>query len=287
VSTIAPGSGGAGLVVRTYRRSPLRWIRRVYLDHRGLTDNDVFLASYPRSGSVWLRFLIYEMTRGNSSLVAVQRDVPYVGWHRPAAALLPDGGRAVKTHEPYLPIYRRAIHLVRDPRDVCLSYFRFLQRMEKVTVRPSDNVEASFERFVDAFIGGRLDAHGTWQSHLFSWVTAAEDARADVLRIRFEDMRADTPASVLRIGTFLGLELSAERAAAVAQRCSIAAMRAAEAHAVAATPEALPAASLRTRVPLIAEGAVEGWRERMTPAQAARIADAFARGLAMMSYPAA
>jgi hypothetical protein len=265
----------------------VRWLRRVYLDHRGLAGNDVFLASYPRSGSVWLRFLVYEMTRGDSSLADVQRDVPYVGWHRSAAALLPSGGRIVKTHEPYMAAYRRAIHLVRDPRDVCLSYFRFLQRMEKITVRPTDDVAASLDRFIDAYVAGRIDAHGTWQSHLLSWLRAADAKHAEVLRIRFEDMRAQPARNVQRIGGFLGLDLSPERAAGIAERCSITAMREAESHAVANTPEVLPAASLRTRVPLIGDGAVEGWRARMTAGQAKRVAEAFADGLALMGHPAA
>ncbi len=47
-SRIAPGSDGASLARRIYRRSPIRWLHKVALSHRGLSPNDVFIASYPR-----------------------------------------------------------------------------------------------------------------------------------------------------------------------------------------------------------------------------------------------
>src|SRR6266851_1462404 len=43
-------------IMRTKVRAPLIWIR-----HRGLNSSDVFLASYPKSGSTWLRFQLFEI----------------------------------------------------------------------------------------------------------------------------------------------------------------------------------------------------------------------------------
>ena len=149
---IAAGSYGAGLATRLYRSSPLRWYRKVYLDHRGLWPNDVFLASYPRSGSSWMRFLILEMTTGDASFERIRYEVPYVGWHAAARPLLPDAGRVIKTHEIYRLAYR-----ARDPsrarsarrRDLVL---RLHARLQKIRVRPGDDEEASFEHFLDAFL---------------------------------------------------------------------------------------------------------------------------------------
>ncbi|MEX2446142.1 MAG: hypothetical protein WD734_02295, partial [Dehalococcoidia bacterium] len=64
---IARGASGADPLRRLYRRSPLRWLLKIQWDHRGLRPADVFVASYPRSGSSWLRFLLYEMTAGDAS----------------------------------------------------------------------------------------------------------------------------------------------------------------------------------------------------------------------------
>ena len=59
-----------------------------------------------------------------------------IGRHRSSAASLPGGGRLIKTHEPYNHRYSRSIHLVRDPRDVAISYWSFMQRIGKIVVRP-------------------------------------------------------------------------------------------------------------------------------------------------------
>ena len=80
-------------------RVPLVWSR-----HRGLKDQDVFVASYPRSGSTWLRFLLFEtLTKNDAGFDNVNRMLPDVGMHADATPLLPNQGRLIKTHEPFRP----------------------------------------------------------------------------------------------------------------------------------------------------------------------------------------
>ena len=100
---------------RTRLRVPLIWFR-----NRGLDANDVFIASYPRGGSTWTRFVLYELLSGeSSSFDNVNRGIPEIGIHWHAKPLLPGEGRLIKTHEPYRSEYRRAIYLVRDMRELC------------------------------------------------------------------------------------------------------------------------------------------------------------------------
>lgn len=280
---VARGSNGAGLARRIYRRSPVRWLRNTVLAQRGLGPNDVFLASYPRSGSSWMRFLIMEMFAGDANFEDFARAVPYLGHHRNARSLLPGGGRFIKTHELFSPAYRKAIHLVRDPRDVAVSYFRFMQRLQKIVLRPGDDEAASFDRFIDALIAGRVDAFGTWQSHLLSWLDAADSRSADILRLRFEDLRADPVSGTQTIARFLGRDLAPVDAERIAQGSSIEQMRSAERSAIESGRSKVGQLGRRTGITLVNSGSVEGWRERMTPDQVARFA-AFAEGLARMGY---
>ena len=200
--------------------------------------------------------------------------------------LLPDGGRIIKTHEPYLARYRRAIHLVRDPRDVAVSYFRFMQRVGKIVIRPGDDTGASFDRFVDAFIAGRIDAHGTWQTHSLTWLDAAERGASDVLLVRYEDLRADPVAGVARIGAWLGLSIDRPRAVAIAERCSIERMQQAEQEAMASNPAVFSRRARRSGVPLINAGRGAGWASVMTQEQRRRLAESFGDALARLDYPA-
>ncbi len=277
---IARGANGAGPLRRLYRRSPARRLLRIDLAHRGLHPDDVFLASYPRSGNAWLAFIVLEMSGRRAGFDSVRFDAPIVGAHAKAPSLVPGGGRFIKTHEPYLTVYRRAIHLVRDPRDVALSYFRFMQRDGRLVLREGDDVDATFDRYLDAFIAGRLHPHGTWQAHLERWLDAHTARPESILRLRYEDMRADEPRAVAQIAQWLGLPVTSERAADIAQRCSLERMREAEREV---DPQVF--GRVRPEVTYIGQASVGGWRQILSAEQQHRFAR-FADGLAALGYEA-
>jgi hypothetical protein len=90
-------------IVKTAIRRPLVWMR-----HRGFRPADCFVASYPRSGSTWLCFLLAEiLTRNESQFGTVNELIPQVGDHRNAKPILPTGGKVIKTHEPYRREYQK------------------------------------------------------------------------------------------------------------------------------------------------------------------------------------
>jgi hypothetical protein len=210
--------------------------------------------------------------------------MPYVGRHGNSAASLPGGGRLIKTHEPYNRRYLKLIHLVRDPRDMAVSYWSFMQRIGKIVVQPEDDEAASFDRFIDALIAGRIDAFTTWDYHLNSYLRAAEQHPGQVMRIRFEDMRADTPGTLMAIAGFLGLEITPEDAATAAEQASLETMRRAEDEAVMGETSPFASAGRRTGIRAVRSGAVGGWRNELTEAQRRKFA-VFAEGMRRMGYP--
>jgi hypothetical protein len=268
-------------VRRAYRRSPLRRLMRVDLPHRGLRSNDVFVASYPRSGNAWLAFILLDLAGREVSFDNVRFEVPIVGAHAKAPSLVPGGGRFIKTHEPYLPVYRQALHLVRDPRDVALSYFRFMQRDGQLAIGPQDDEAATFDRYLDAFIAGRLTPHGTWRAHLQSWLAAEQERPTDILLIRYEDMRADTPAAISRLATWLGFDITDKQAVDVAERCSLERMRAAERAEDAR--EVFGAA--RPEVVYVGPASLGGWHDALNEEQQRRFRQ-WSEELAVLGYEA-
>ena len=225
------------------------------------------------------------MLLGDASLERIRSVAPYVGRHRAAPHVLPSGGRLIKTHEPHQPVYKRAIHLVRDPRDVALSYFQFAQRGGRIPVQSPKNT-ATLDRFIEDLVKGHIDPFSTWHAHLASWNRARVEGDADILRLRYEDLRADTPAELMRIASWLGVVLSVEEAAAVAERSTIVRMRAAEREAIRSAPQMFPRAAQATGLFLVNEGRVAGWRDVLDVEQLARFRP-MADGLALMGYPPA
>jgi hypothetical protein len=188
--------GSVERLAATLRRSGLRRVVQ-HRRHRGLGNADAYLASYPRSGNTWLRFVLVQLATGApADFMTVDRLSPPVGVHGRAPALLAGGGRLVKTHEPWRPEYRRGLYLVRDPRDVVVSWYSLLS--------PDPASRAGLDEFVVAFARGRTAGYGAWDAHVRGWLAAAE--REPGLRIeRFETMRADVPVFVTRAAAFLGI----------------------------------------------------------------------------------
>ena len=256
-------------VMRTQVRAPLIWLR-----HCGLDANDVFLASYPRSGNTWTRFLLAEILSAETATFDnVNRAIPEMGIHARARMVLPNGGRLIKTHEPYRSEYKRAVYVVRDIRDVVLSQYSRerelgLHRME-------------LDEYLHRFLQGRLSGFGAWQNHLQSWLDSALASNGNMLLIKFEDMRRDPEPSISRIVRFLGFtgELALIRKAI--ENNSVERMRQKENAA-----QRLPRSS-REEGRFVRKGAIAGWREKMTERQLRLVDDYAGEVLLRMGYPLA
>src|ERR1700731_1061512 len=179
-------------VAKSPVRAPLVWIR-----HQSLRSSDVFFASYPRSGSTWLRFLLYDSLLGESSgFSSVNQAIPDVKLHKAGLPLMPRGGRLIKTHEVYHPEYRKAVYLVRDPRDVALSEYAYQTALGLVSQPLDDYLRVFLTRGVNPF--------SSWPEHIESWLSAPLSSD-QLLVVKFEDLRRDTVNSVSRIIQFFGI----------------------------------------------------------------------------------
>jgi estrone sulfotransferase len=243
--------------------------------HRGLDPADVLLASYPRSGNTWMRFLLYELLTGKpTDYAAVRRTIPYVGYHRGAVALLEDGGRVIKTHELWRNAYRgkRAIYIVRDARDVAISEHKFRTR--------NGAYNKDFDTFVDEFLQGRVQRFGSWAAHVSSWLDG-DPGFGRLHVVRFEELRADTPEVMSRVLEFLGVRRSRAEIEAAVEANSVESMRLKE---DASTMKKRIAKSPPAGSRFVNKGAVGGWRAVLTEEQSRRIAAAAGSVLERAGY---
>jgi len=161
---------------------------------RGLTvlPTDLFLVSYPRSGNTWLRFLLANALRPDSTATFADfgEIVPDVYDETDAQLLRRPSPRVLKSHEPYDERYRRVLYVVRHPADVAVSYYHYMIKMRQIP--PGYDIT----RFVESFVRGRLDDFGTWGEHVTGWLDA-RGADADFVFLRYEDV-LEAPADALR-----------------------------------------------------------------------------------------
>lgn len=239
--------------------------------HRGIREADVFLASYPRSGSTWLRFMMYEvLTRRPADFDVVNHAIPYVGGHHRAPGLLTDGGRVIKTHELYRASSYRTVYLVRDVRAVLPSMYTQQRRV---------GYPGTFESFVQRFVSGDVGPFGTWAQHVTFWTADQATVDEHVLVIRFEDLREDPTTTLRRILLFLGIVPSDRTLATAVRNNDLRAMREKE----RATSGAA-IVNRREDLPFVGSGASEGWRD-LDADHVARVEAMAASALERFGYP--
>jgi hypothetical protein len=137
----------------------------------------------------------------------VFRQIPPVGKHRRAPRVLPEGGRLVKSHErcafPFASRYRKVVYLVRDGRDVSVSYYDWCRRNGLYAGR--------FEGFLPLFLGGRLEGYGAWHEHVRSWLGSAPARANALLVVRYEDLLEAPAEGLAQVAEFLGLDADREQ----------------------------------------------------------------------------
>lgn len=160
-----------------------------------LSEDRTALTSFPRSGNTWMRALLEEATGEQTG--SVYRDVVMPrGWN----------GIAVKTHETDRERYTRALHLVRDPRDVVLSYYHWKRDIAGRDPRWNQHVQATVRG---------------WCSHTRHWL--AFDGPYH--RVRFEDLREDPPGTLTDVLDWMDIPATDEAIQEAVERTRLDRMR--------------------------------------------------------------
>jgi hypothetical protein len=239
------------------------WIR-----HHGFRPSDVFTASYPRSGSTWLRFILAEILAGQSSgFKGVNMLSPDVGEHADAQSLLPGSGRLIKTHELYRPSYKKAIYLARDPRDVLFSEYAYESALGVI--------DGDFDLFLDAFLRKGVNPFGLWSDHVNTWLDAADSNQCELLVLRFEEMRRDTERCLKQTMEFLNFPVEDGAIRKAIAGNSLEQMKAKE----KVTPQR---ASAKGR--FIGSGSVAGWKEKLSVSQLQLIDQYAGKAMSRLGY---
>jgi Sulfotransferase domain len=222
--------------------------------HLKVFPDDTFIASYPRSGNTWTRFLI-------ANLMYPERRVTFAN----IETMIPDATalssralkrvarpRMIKTHEYFEPRYRRVIYLVRDPRDVALSLYNFRRKYRSV------DDSCPIERYVtERFIPGDLDV--SWGEHVGSWLGTRMN-QPGFLLVRYEDLLQDPQRELCRVASFLGIAASTEALSQAIERSSANRLRQLEKieHEAWVTTK-----GKRADVPFIAEAVAGTWKQKL------------------------
>lgn len=192
-------------------RAYIRVVTKRQVAAHGLTvyPDDTFLVSFPRSGNTWTRFLVCNLIDPDHPINFAQLEsrIPEIYDVTDRRLRAFPRPRIIKSHESFDPRYKKIIYIVRDPRDVLLSYYEFQLKRRVISE------DCSLEQFVPRFMESEFEPMtGSWRDHVLSW-TATRGGQKNFLLLRYEDLVAHTHEECTKIALFLGLDSSPERVA--------------------------------------------------------------------------
>lgn len=210
--------------------------------HFKAEKSDILIATVPKSGTTWLKALIYStLTRtrfliGSDShplLFSNSHDlVPFLEYKLYANGAIPElsgfgSPRIFATHVPYPSLPEsvltdsdvKIVYLCRNPLDTFISSWHFIN-----SVRKDSHSGFTIEEAFDMFCNGYVGFGPFWEHMLGYWKQSVSDPEK-VLFLKYEDMKNDVVSVIFKLGEFLGMRFTAEEVAAgvvaeIAKMCS-------------------------------------------------------------------
>jgi estrone sulfotransferase len=164
--------------------------------------DDVFVVSYPRSGNTWVRFLLANLiqyeTRKPVDFFSVHKVIPGMDkdFHIRTLNKLPPP-RLISTHRLYTSGFQRVIYILRDGRDVAVSYYLYMSGKKR------------FEGSFLDFLTKRDLSPCLWHEHVETWLQHTD--HCDLLLVRYESLLASPETELHRMATFAGLPVDEQR----------------------------------------------------------------------------
>ncbi len=180
--------------------------------------DDVFIASYPRSGATLVQMMLLQLT-GSGELdfihVASRSPVLELELVRNSARFLESlpAPRLLKTfrRRESLPRIGRFLYIARDLLDVAVSAYHHASLLA--------GHELELDEFLRRFPAGHVRLSCSWFDHLRSWWPHRADP--DVLFLEYDDVVSDPARALRRIAGFCGFGLDEREVPRMLERCTI------------------------------------------------------------------
>lgn len=252
------------------------------LDHAdrnfAVFPDDTMIVSYPRSGNTWTRFLIANLLHPNEEVnfLNIETLIPDTAAISSRALKRIARPRFIKSHEYFDHRYARVIYIVRDPRDVALSFYNFQRKNRQIADGDS------LEQYVDAFVSGRLNSAswGTWGENVASWFCTRGKSERFLL-LRFEDMLRDTRSELARVAAFLHVKTTGENLDRAIKNCSAERMRQMEKQQ---ENEWAATKKHRKDIPFVGKAKAEVWRDALPETSIRQIENAWGDLMLSLGY---
>lgn len=237
-------------------------------------NDDVFLVSYPRSGNTWMRFvlgsLIHNVDVNFDNMEEYFPDI-YRNTYFQLESL--KGPRYLKSHEPYDKRYPKVVYIVRDPRDVAISYFYWMLKFNKY--------EGEINGFLDMFFDPDGISYGRWDDHYESWIENSDKVNRGVLFLRYEELIDNTIDNIKTILNFININIDNDVIHNVVKRNSFSGMKNKENYASDQNPLFK---ATNKEIPFVRKGTTGQWKSDLSDIHLERFRREFGPTMKQIGY---
>jgi len=269
-----------------------------------IRPDDIFVVSYFKSGNTWTRFLLANLLHPERPVTfeSIERTSPDIyQFHYRDYQKLPSP-RLIKSHECFDPRYRRVIYIVRDPRDVAISLYHFLRKLETI-----DDTFPLATYVNEWFLRGKGTGR-TWREHVGSWLLnpgvfpevaglnpgprglgdqleldslGASGHGRQFLLLRYEDLLSNPNGSLTRMARFLNLDVTAEQINRAVEQSSASRMSRLEQWE---RDRWFMTQHTRKDINFVREAKAQQWRTALPRESVAKIEAAWGRTMQLLAY---
>ncbi|XP_078374338.1 sulfotransferase 1B1-like [Oculina patagonica] len=203
-------------------------------------QNDIYINTYAKAGTTWTQEIVWQIIH-NGKIDYRRLDVrmPWIDgmvhpfpsnpYHVTSPVMIErmfesfPSPRVFKTHLPYDLVPKpsdqatkpRYIYVMRNPKDTAVSYYHHY-----LSAPSTQNL--TWDAFFELFIKGEV-FYGSWFDHVLSGWKHKDDP--NMLLLKYEEMKKDTPGTIQKIAKFIGKELSQEILEGIINQTSFNAMK--------------------------------------------------------------
>ena len=197
-----------------------------------MSNNIVYLASYPKSGNTWLRTIIVKALTNSSDINALHQFIPsfnallqnkygldknipidkvfekweelqsFIG-NEPKRTILKTHNACGKFKNSYFPLEQctyKVIYVVRDPRDILISWSK--HRNVTLEIIEKDMMNEEYCAIDSDKASYSTEFLSSWDNHVNGWLRC----KSPTLMIRYEDLISNFEKQISAIFGFLNIK---------------------------------------------------------------------------------